>query len=204
MPQPLSPTSPSVSPRAQVKLASVTARTVRRDRPPPRAGKLLRRRSHLRAAPQASATPPWRGSRRHRARPRSGLQHRAAGAASGDGMPAARREATAGRRMLQVRRQCPRSARSGALRSSSIPATQASSAARIGMARRVEQRVDVGALDDAAGVHDQHVVRHRGDDAEVVRDQQQRRIASPAADRAAGAGSWPARSRRAPSSARRR
>ena len=31
-------------------------------------------------------------------------------------------------------------------------------------------------LDDAAGVHDDHIVRHFGDDAEVVRDEHDRGI----------------------------
>ena len=46
------------------------------------------------------------------------------------------------------------------------------------MLRRGEQRLDRRFLDDAAGVHDRHAVGHLGDDAEVVRDEQQREAQS--------------------------
>ena len=75
---------------------------------------------------------------------------------------------------------------------------------RVGMARMVEQRVDIGSLDDAPGIHDQDLIGHGGDNAEIMGDQQERSAHLAAADRAEAAGSWPARSRRAPSSARRR
>ena len=48
--------------------------------------------------------------------------------------------------------------------------------ARVGMLRRVEEGVDIGALDDAARIHDDDLVGESGDDAEIVRDQQQGRL----------------------------
>ena len=53
-------------------------------------------------------------------------------------------------------------------------------------------------------VHHVHALAHAGDDAEVVRDQDQRRVRARRRARAAARGSAPGSSRRAPSSARRR
>src|ERR1700690_3110420 len=43
------------------------------------------------------------------------------------------------------------------------------------MARIVKELVDVGTLDDTARVHDEDLIRHGCDNAEIVRDQQERR-----------------------------
>ena len=48
-------------------------------------------------------------------------------------------------------------------------------AERIGMARLLEQRLDRGLLDLAAGIHDDDPLRRLGDDAEVVGDEDDRR-----------------------------
>ena len=44
-------------------------------------------------------------------------------------------------------------------------------ALRVGMKGLVEQRQYGGLLDDASGIHHRHTIRHLGDDAQVVRDQ---------------------------------
>ncbi len=49
--------------------------------------------------------------------------------------------------------------------------------ARVGIDRRVEDLVEIAALDDQAVVHDQHPVGDLGDDAEVVGDQDRRQAA---------------------------
>ena len=59
-------------------------------------------------------------------------------------------------------------------------------------------------LHEHPGVHDVDALAHPGDDAEVVRDQDQRGVLLARRARAAGRGSAPGSSRRAPSSARRR
>jgi hypothetical protein len=46
---------------------------------------------------------------------------------------------------------------------------------RVGMARIVEERVDVGSFDDAARIHDEDLIRHGGHNAEIMSDQQERR-----------------------------
>ena len=56
---------------------------------------------------------------------------------------------------------------------------------------RVEQRADRRLLDLAPGVHHHHALRHLGDDAQVVRDQQDRRAGLRASARASGRGSAP-------------
>ena len=59
-------------------------------------------------------------------------------------------------------------------------------------------------LHEHAGVHHVHALAHAGDDAEIVRDQDQRGVLVARRARAAGRGSAPGSSRRARSSARRR
>ena len=46
--------------------------------------------------------------------------------------------------------------------------------ARVRMLRRAEESIARRDLDDLPGVHDRHAVRHAGDDAEIVGDQQDR------------------------------
>ena len=77
-------------------------------------------------------------------------------------------------------------------------------AARIGMARPAENRAHVAVLDDTTGIHDDHPFADVGNDAEIVRDQEDRRVRrwrEPASSVRAPA---PGSSRRARSSARRR
>ena len=59
-------------------------------------------------------------------------------------------------------------------RSTSMRGIEPKQADRIGMLRIGEQVVDVGALDDAAGIHHQHLVGDLGDDAEIMGDDQDR------------------------------
>ena len=47
---------------------------------------------------------------------------------------------------------------------------------RVRVPRRVEDREDVAVLDDASGVHDDDAVRELGDEPEIVRDQDDRRM----------------------------
>ncbi len=54
------------------------------------------------------------------------------------------------------------------------PWNRAEEADRVRMLRRGEERVDRGLLDNAARVHDGDVLRELGDDAEVVRDEDDR------------------------------
>ena len=83
------------------------------------------------------------------------------------------REAASFRRMPQVRRTAADRLRAERCdRPRSRPRRPA--APCVGMARVVEQGVDVGAFDDTARIHDQHLVGHRGHDAEIVGDQQKR------------------------------
>ena len=48
------------------------------------------------------------------------------------------------------------------------------------MAGALQDRLDRAPLDDAAGVHDDHVVTHLSDHPEVMRDQDDRRVGAPA------------------------
>ena len=58
--------------------------------------------------------------------------------------------------------------------------------ARVGMLRVAEDRAHRPVLDDAPGVHDGDAVGGFGDDAEIVRDEQQRQVEAPTSSRAAG------------------
>jgi hypothetical protein len=88
-----------------------------------------------------------------------------------DGMAAARMEGAAGRPRGQRRR---RSFDRRQARGLAIDLRQrGEQAARIGMARPIEDVLDRPALDDAAGIHDGDPVGGAGDDAEVVADKNQ-------------------------------
>ena len=76
--------------------------------------------------------------------------------------------------------------------------------ARIVGLRRGENRLHIARLNQPAAAHDDDAVGHLGDDAHVVGDEQHAPCRTRAAGRGSGPGSAPARSRRAPSSARRR
>ena len=52
--------------------------------------------------------------------------------------------------------------------------------ARVGMGGRPVERVDAGLFDDAPGVHDGNAIRDRGDDPEVVSNQDDRELNGPA------------------------
>ena len=67
-----------------------------------------------------------------------------------------------------------------------------------------KRRVGGAGLHEHAGVHDVHALAHAGDDAEVVRDHDQRRVELGDEASSAPRGSAPGSSRRARSSARRR
>ena len=56
------------------------------------------------------------------------------------------------------------------------PRQRAEQPPRVRHLRPVEELVDARALDDAAAVHDEHLARELGDDAEVVRDHDDRHV----------------------------
>ena len=105
-----------------------------------------------------------------------------------------------GRRVDQVRRRAGDVVEAGRAQRDRRP----QQLARVGVGRLGEDLARVALLGDPAGVHHRDPVAGLGDDAEVVGDQQQRRCRSSRAGRRGCRGSAPRRSRRAPSSARRR
>ena len=83
----------------------------------------------------------------------------------------------AGRQVRADLRQVARDGREGALRLADAVARQRpEEAERVRVLRMLEDCLRVALLDDLAGVHDADPVTHRPDDAEVVRDQQDRSV----------------------------
>ena len=188
LPQPDSPTSASVSPRAISKLTSSTARTSPTSlrRTTPRViGKCFTRPSTCRTGLRiVSLMPPSSTGAFQQAtlmaRP-DVAQRRRLGGAAPVGERAARREAAAlglavgaGHRALDGREP---------LAVDVEARDRAQQADRVGVLRIGEQRRDRRALDDLAGVHHHHVVGELGDHAEIVGDDQHRHAEALAAGR---------------------
>ncbi len=125
-----------------------------------------------------------------------------AGAAVGLGARAALGEGAALRQVVDHggRPSMASSRRSG----SPSTGTQSISLRGVGMARRRQDVLGRPGLDDLAGIHHRDAVADRRDHAEIVGDEQDARRRARGAACPAATGSAPARSRRAPSSARRR
>ena len=174
---PNSPTRPSVSPLAMAKLTPSTALTspTRRCSSPPRIGKCLTRPStSSTGALTACDLPAGDGV------PAAGIdERRRRGAAAIRRQLAARGEGAADDRPGQDRHQAgdllqarPRARRIGL---DVEPRDRPHQAARVGMQRVLEQRLDRRLLDLAAGIHHHDALGGLGDDAEIVGDQHDRR-----------------------------
>ena len=96
-----------------------------------------------------------------------------------------RRRCSTRARQRGAKRQCGgRSIRLGTLPGMAVSSScscaedrdRADEALRVRVPRLLEQAGHVGLLDDLAGVHDGHPVAHLGDHAEVVRDEDERRV----------------------------
>src|SRR5581483_5488694 len=181
LPDPDSPTSPSVSPRRIEKVTSSTARIVVRlppQKPPPPT-------VYSTASPStaSSASGDWlpgdagcvdaftaeRMPARHlpsvSVRP-----ERRHGLTGGGGAVAARLERAAGRRSGHVRRQA---VDADEPRADDVePRSRAQEAGRVRVRGAFEDLVRAAHLHDLPAVHDRHPPADAGDDAEVVRDQQ--------------------------------
>ncbi len=205
-PQPDSPTSPSVSPRSTEKLTPETAwtsPTLCWNRPA-RIGNSLTRSVTSRTSCGSTGTgaparvdgrhgvrsgAPSASSRSRRCAPRSGTRtsgrHRRGGAPAArccttpgtsavghrgwNAQPGGRKISDGGWPLIRCSRLflSDRRSRRG---------SDASSPSRVRVARLVEDLVDGADLHLPAGVHHQHAVGDAGDDAEVVRDQHDRRL----------------------------
>src|SRR5262245_55111323 len=178
LPQPLSPTRPSVSPRRIAKLTPSTALTTpprRAPNTPPPTGKwTLRSTTSITGASILSGLRDRRGPRRAdlepAARAMAGAdlaQRRRRRAAGGLGVRAARREAAEARLAQRFRRQAgdrrqPR--RAGLVG----PRDRLQQADRVRHARVGEHRLRRRLLDDAARVHHRDAVGHARDHAKIV------------------------------------
>ena len=206
-PQPDSPTMPSVSPCRTLRSTPSTARTCPTVclKTPALIGKCLTRPSTRRISSPFADAHGWRRHRRlrvaHEAAPTRGSTGRellgevARGQviaafptwrSSGTSVRqiarpsdkrAARVERAARRRRDQARRLTRD--RLEPLRVRVDPREAVHQADRVRVARRVEDREDVAELDDAARVHHDDAVGELGDQAEVVRDQDDRRVRLP-------------------------
>ena len=203
LPQPDSPTSASVSPGAIVNDTPSTATKLPRTRcsRPLRIGKRTLRCSHLeqRSRPcAAAAVRRRRGSAARvgsaRLRPATAALRSASRVAAGSARCAVAESSISAGGAVAAARRSARSQR-GAKRQPSnvchsggtVPAIAASVPPRLpasgsacsssrayGCSGRAKNSSASAHLDDLAGVHQRHAVRHAGDDREVVRDQQHR------------------------------
>src|SRR5262245_15697820 len=185
LPQPDSPTSPSVSPRRSSKLTPSTART--RPEWPPKSPPATRKcftrfRTSRSEGPSFTSGPgdaPRQGAvevgglpaRAHVSAAAHRAKRRRLGDAALDAEGAARREGAAGREPREIRwlaldRVQARAARLVQTRH------RAQQAERVGMARIGVDLARRAALDDAPGVHHVHSIGVSRDDAEVVGDDQ--------------------------------
>ena len=182
LPQPHSPTRPSVSPAASAKLTPSTARTrtAARRRVAGLRGHVDRQQRHA-CGTRASAT---RQATQWPCRGRDDAERRRRAARRRSTRRAARRECAATAHRRQRRRRCPglrRAARRRAVarRDGIAP----SRPARVGMLRLGEERDRRGLHDLAAGIHHDDAVRDLGDDAEIMGDEDQRPCGARAAAR---------------------
>ena len=175
LPQPLSPTRPSVSPAATVKLTPSTAWTTRRAGAGRSAASRPRREREVldQVRPPRAAAPRHHRPARWQAARWPAPTRRSAGAldrAARLGERAARMEAAARRQRARApawRRRWCRGASSP-----SAPGRHVDERAGVGMRGGAEDARDRRLLDDPAGVHHEHAVAHLRDDAEVVRDEE--------------------------------
>ena len=171
LPQPLSPTSDRVSPRAMAKLTSCTART--------RAGLALQQPAADREGLAEPLDLEDAHASRHRVEAarafavgRQGGRHLGR-AAAGDHLGAARMEGASARpRFGMGHRAADR--RQPLARHRLHARHRAQQRARVRMAGCGEELSHRRELDDLAEIHDGHVVGHLRDHAHVVRDQHQR------------------------------
>ena len=207
LPQPLSPTRPSVSPRAR-------SRSMPSTRAPSRAAK-PERAAHREVHRERARLEQRAGLLGHGSTPRGLWQCRWCSVAAAPSAPdtprshkrkrarAARLERAAAGVARQVRRQ----PRDDAQRRACAPLEARDAReqpAVYGCAGALNSVVGRRGLDDAPGVHDQHAVGHARDDAQVVGDEHDARARLALQLAGSAPGSAPGWSRRARSSARRR
>src|SRR5512139_468797 len=186
LPQPLSPTSDSVSPSLRKKVTSSTALTWPTSfcSRPRRIGKYFFSPFTSRSTGLAAPVPAWvtrRPSLVEEAAdpaPRPGILERGLVAVAAPGLErgAARMERAAGRAVERVRDR-PGDRRQLHSGGGVDARDRLQQRLRVRVLGIVEDRVDRALLDDAAEVHDDDVVRHLGNHAEVVGDQHDRHLA---------------------------
>ena len=220
LPEPDSPTSPSVSPRRIVELdavdgfdvgrrAATAARreseNISRDRRRRRASSLTQRLPPAARSRRRSAAALRRVRRRGSSARRGRSRNRRAApvrrrSASGSGSAARTRSPAAGeeiRRLAFDRHEPP-------VLAVVQPRQRRQQPLRVRHPRTAKICSADAVFDHVAAVHHQHVLADFGDHAEVVRDQHDRRPGLAAASRSSVRASGPESSRRARSSARRR
>src|SRR5262245_4722770 len=173
LPQPDSPTSPSVSPAPIVKLIPSTALTMPRGLPKsePPTGKCLRRSRTASSGLSTRGPLLERHPAAHTAVAVEALLGRLLGAAALDRSRAAGMEGASGREGREIRRV----ARNTVERLADAELRdRVEERLRVGMPGAVEETAHRLHLHDLARVHHADPVAHLGDDAEVVRDEDQR------------------------------
>src|SRR5258706_11461714 len=165
LPQPDSPTSPTVSPASRSKLTSSTARTM------PRAlwywTQRLRTDSSDITRQLLFGSETGGGLVRRQWR-----KHRTFGAAAIENFGATILECAADRQVGE-RRHAARDFNQASAAPAHRRWRRAEQAARIGMQGTLEQRSDARLLDLAAGIHHHDAVRGRGNDAQIMGDDNQ-------------------------------
>src|SRR5215470_8989658 len=181
LPQPDSPTTPRVRPGSIENEMSSTARTTATSREirPRLTGKCLTRFLASRTGPAmvASASPRDRRRRQPaaaRLRVRDAKLGRSFGAAAVHHFGTARVKRAARGRRRRIRRLPIDGGQP--LAAVAEPRNRFQERARVGMRRRVVDLLDRPGLDQAARVHHRDLVAHLGDDAEVVRDEDQGQV----------------------------
>ena len=182
LPQPDSPTTPSVCPRSIVNEIPSTARTAPRSPPkmPRLAGKCLlspaASRTAIRplslATRQSAPTAAGSASQQRAVRPSSGAN--AGGAASrqrSNRLRAARGKRAAGRQRRQIGRLAVD--RDEPLIAVAHPRDRVEQRLGIGVGGRIEDLRHRSRLDHPPGIHHRELVAHLGDDAEIVGDEDQ-------------------------------
>src|SRR5499425_824582 len=180
LPQPDSPTTPRVLPGSIEKEMSSTARTTAtsRESRPRFTGKCFTRFLASRTGPAMVASASPRGGRRQPAA--AGLRVRDAEFGRGLGAAAVHHfwtawvERAARGRRRRIRRLAVD--RGEALAIVAEPRDRLQKRSGVGVRRRVVDLLDRPGLDHAPGVHHRDLIAHLGDDAEVVRDEDQREI----------------------------
>src|SRR5687767_3087794 len=171
LPQPDSPTSASVSPRATSKVTSSTARSIRRGARSMRRFSQGGETSKSRLTPDrlSSGMQPASGFARTR-----GQQFGAGDEAALEAPRAARIECAARRNGVEARHGALDLRQAPPLTSGADLRNRAHQSDRVGVARRVDNVPHRADLDQAAGVHHRDALGSLGDDAHVVRDEHDR------------------------------